>query len=236
MCDAEWVMNFCSYARARQVSTERRSYSGFSSSPWLWLLISEKAEVLVWCGALRCCCSFSRSPQVMKKSVIGPEFEKKDAVPPYSESKQALKIKRRVSLQASLLVNHLYCVWRRILISPKLIGTDFPRRSGRNQQETAGSTWRRLSSPRSWKEISMSWKWEAPWIPKGSTRRMTETAFLSIFRLVITCHIFLRKQIFIPCIDCNGLHLHKLAHFRCIKILIHFAIILYLALHCVLQY
>ncbi|XP_026200595.1 deoxynucleotidyltransferase terminal-interacting protein 2 [Anabas testudineus] len=33
--------------------------------------------------------------EVMKKSVIGPDFEKKDAVPPYSESKQALKLKRR---------------------------------------------------------------------------------------------------------------------------------------------
>lgn len=32
----------------------------------------------------------------MKKSVIGPDFEKKDAVPPYSESKQALKLKHRV--------------------------------------------------------------------------------------------------------------------------------------------
>lgn len=35
--------------------------------------------------------------QVMKKSVIGADFEKKDAVPPYQESKQALKLKRRVS-------------------------------------------------------------------------------------------------------------------------------------------
>ncbi|XP_042272564.1 deoxynucleotidyltransferase terminal-interacting protein 2 [Thunnus maccoyii] len=33
--------------------------------------------------------------EVMKKSMIGPDFEKKDAVPPYSESKQALKLKRR---------------------------------------------------------------------------------------------------------------------------------------------
>uniref|UniRef100_UPI003AAB8C9E deoxynucleotidyltransferase terminal-interacting protein 2 n=1 Tax=Centroberyx gerrardi TaxID=166262 RepID=UPI003AAB8C9E len=33
--------------------------------------------------------------EVMKKSVIGPDFEKKDAVPPYSESKQALKLKRQ---------------------------------------------------------------------------------------------------------------------------------------------
>ena len=37
--------------------------------------------------------------QVMKKSVIGPDFEKKDAVPPYSETKRALKLKRRVSLE-----------------------------------------------------------------------------------------------------------------------------------------
>lgn len=34
----------------------------------------------------------------MKKSVIGADFEKKDAVPPYSESKQKMKMKRRVSL------------------------------------------------------------------------------------------------------------------------------------------
>ncbi|CAG07972.1 unnamed protein product, partial [Tetraodon nigroviridis] len=34
--------------------------------------------------------------EVMKKSVIGADFEKKDAVPPYQESKQALKLKRRV--------------------------------------------------------------------------------------------------------------------------------------------
>ncbi|KAM4548082.1 deoxynucleotidyltransferase terminal-interacting protein 2 [Odontesthes bonariensis] len=33
--------------------------------------------------------------EAMKKSVIGPDFEKKDAVPPYSESKQALKLKHR---------------------------------------------------------------------------------------------------------------------------------------------
>lgn len=38
----------------------------------------------------------------MKKSVIGPDFEKKDAVPPYSESKQALKLKRRVSFTVML--------------------------------------------------------------------------------------------------------------------------------------
>ncbi|CAB1324412.1 unnamed protein product, partial [Coregonus sp. 'balchen'] len=34
--------------------------------------------------------------ELMKKSVIGPEFEKKDAVPPYRESKQAAKLKRKV--------------------------------------------------------------------------------------------------------------------------------------------
>nr|XP_020494611.1 deoxynucleotidyltransferase terminal-interacting protein 2 [Labrus bergylta] len=39
--------------------------------------------------------------EVMKKSVIGPEFEKKDAVPPYSESKQALKLKHRVEREKS---------------------------------------------------------------------------------------------------------------------------------------
>ncbi|XP_047230726.1 deoxynucleotidyltransferase terminal-interacting protein 2 isoform X1 [Girardinichthys multiradiatus] len=39
--------------------------------------------------------------EVMKKSVIGPDFEKKDAVPPYSESKQALKLKRRAEREKS---------------------------------------------------------------------------------------------------------------------------------------
>ncbi|KAK2835558.1 hypothetical protein Q5P01_016042 [Channa striata] len=39
--------------------------------------------------------------EVMKKSVIGPDFEKKDSVPPYSESKQAQKLKRRVETQKS---------------------------------------------------------------------------------------------------------------------------------------
>lgn len=34
--------------------------------------------------------------EVMKKSVIGPDFEKKEAVPPYKESKHALKLKHRV--------------------------------------------------------------------------------------------------------------------------------------------
>uniref|UniRef100_A0A3Q2YKI4 Deoxynucleotidyltransferase terminal interacting protein 2 n=1 Tax=Hippocampus comes TaxID=109280 RepID=A0A3Q2YKI4_HIPCM len=34
--------------------------------------------------------------EVMKKSVMGSDFEKKDSVPPYSESKQALKQKRRL--------------------------------------------------------------------------------------------------------------------------------------------
>ncbi|KAM6921122.1 deoxynucleotidyltransferase terminal-interacting protein 2 [Xenentodon cancila] len=39
--------------------------------------------------------------EVMKKSVIGPDFEKKDAVPPYSESKQDLKLKRRAEREKS---------------------------------------------------------------------------------------------------------------------------------------
>ncbi|XP_045904859.1 deoxynucleotidyltransferase terminal-interacting protein 2 isoform X1 [Micropterus dolomieu] len=39
--------------------------------------------------------------EVMKKSVIGPDFEKKDAVPPYSESKQALKLKHRAEKEKS---------------------------------------------------------------------------------------------------------------------------------------
>ncbi|KAF7202999.1 deoxynucleotidyltransferase terminal-interacting protein 2 isoform X1 [Nothobranchius furzeri] len=39
--------------------------------------------------------------QVMKKSVIGPDFEKKDAVPPYRESKNALKLKHRAEREKS---------------------------------------------------------------------------------------------------------------------------------------
>lgn len=40
----------------------------------------------------------------MKKSVMGPDFEKKDAVPPYSESKNAVKLKNRVCLESCALV------------------------------------------------------------------------------------------------------------------------------------
>ncbi|XP_070688934.1 deoxynucleotidyltransferase terminal-interacting protein 2 [Pempheris klunzingeri] len=39
--------------------------------------------------------------EVMKKSVMGPDFEKKDAVPPYRESKQALKLKHREEREKS---------------------------------------------------------------------------------------------------------------------------------------
>ncbi|KAA8589658.1 hypothetical protein FQN60_013023, partial [Etheostoma spectabile] len=39
--------------------------------------------------------------EVMKKSVMGPDFEKKDAVPPYCESKQAQKLKRRTEREKS---------------------------------------------------------------------------------------------------------------------------------------
>lgn len=40
--------------------------------------------------------------QLMKKSVIVPDFEKKDTVPPYKESKHAAKLKRRVSKPRSI--------------------------------------------------------------------------------------------------------------------------------------
>lgn len=49
------------------------------------------------CTVLLSIWPFLCCPQVMKKSVIGADFEKKDAVPPYHESEQALKLKRRVS-------------------------------------------------------------------------------------------------------------------------------------------
>ncbi|XP_069006521.1 deoxynucleotidyltransferase terminal-interacting protein 2 [Embiotoca jacksoni] len=39
--------------------------------------------------------------EVMKKSVITPDFEKKDAVPPYSESKRAVKLKHRAEREKS---------------------------------------------------------------------------------------------------------------------------------------
>lgn len=42
--------------------------------------------------------------QLMKKSVIGPELEKRDAVPPYRESKQAAKLKRKVNTCPCTLV------------------------------------------------------------------------------------------------------------------------------------
>lgn len=62
---------------------------------------SNKTKDAVIYGSPTVLCSiwpFFCCPQVMKKSVIGADFEKKDAVPPYQESKQALKLKRRVSL------------------------------------------------------------------------------------------------------------------------------------------
>lgn len=37
----------------------------------------------------------------MKKSVIGPDFEKKERVPAYKESKHALKLKHKVSVTQS---------------------------------------------------------------------------------------------------------------------------------------
>lgn len=46
----------------------------------------------------------------MKKSIIGPDFEKKDAVPPYSESKQALKLKRRVSFTNECWLVEYHCL------------------------------------------------------------------------------------------------------------------------------
>ncbi|XP_034385754.1 deoxynucleotidyltransferase terminal-interacting protein 2 [Cyclopterus lumpus] len=39
--------------------------------------------------------------EVMKKSVMGADFEKKDAVPPYSESKRATKLKRKTEREKS---------------------------------------------------------------------------------------------------------------------------------------
>lgn len=72
-CDAEWIMNVV--AVQGQVNP----------------IAPEMVFFTVVCRTV-CCC-----PQVMKKSVIGPNFEKKDAVPPSTESKRALKLKRRVS-------------------------------------------------------------------------------------------------------------------------------------------
>ncbi|XP_034005606.1 deoxynucleotidyltransferase terminal-interacting protein 2 [Trematomus bernacchii] len=39
--------------------------------------------------------------EVMKKSVMGPDFEKNDAVPPYSEAKKATKLKNRAEREKS---------------------------------------------------------------------------------------------------------------------------------------
>lgn len=49
----------------------------------------------------------------MKKSVIGTDFEKKDAVPPYRESKEALKLKRRVSLTFFSRPAHTSIKWQK---------------------------------------------------------------------------------------------------------------------------
>lgn len=92
ICGVEWIMN--SKAMQGRWGGARFLYS----SHWLWpfylgaVECSDSSVVFESCGLCWC-------PQVMKKSVIGPDFEKKDAVPPYSESKHALKLKRRVSLK-----------------------------------------------------------------------------------------------------------------------------------------
>lgn len=86
-----------SYART---SKSNNSGEGFTHrfSPILFDfgLLSLSSGVFIEFGALRFC-NFCCCPQMMKKSVIGPDFEKKDAVPPYSESKKAIKLKHRVS-------------------------------------------------------------------------------------------------------------------------------------------
>lgn len=74
------------YARRNQSNNGRDAVLLHNSLLGLQRL---SCELLV-CGA-----------QVMKRSVIGADFEKKDAVPPYSESKQKMKLKRRVSLRTT---------------------------------------------------------------------------------------------------------------------------------------
>lgn len=102
---------FHSYARMGKFNNSQRCglfFTQFVSNPlWLWLCrLSE--ELAGRCGtvprSLQCCDAVSLPcPQVMKKSVIGPDFEKKDAVPPYSESKRALKLKHKVSCTSGVL-------------------------------------------------------------------------------------------------------------------------------------
>lgn len=98
--DAEWIMNtvvmqgwvnpiapeMVLFMVSLQFFLTLAFYLWVSGVFWLSLVLCSVADF--------CCCL-----QVMKKSVIGPDFEKKDAVPPYSESKQALKLKHRVSFR-----------------------------------------------------------------------------------------------------------------------------------------
>lgn len=65
----------------------------------------------------------------------------------------------------------------------------FPRRRRQKRQEKPGSTWKLRSWTRSWKETCRSWRWEAPWTPRGSTRRMTGTASPSISRWVSSSNL-----------------------------------------------
>lgn len=67
----------------------------------------------------------------------------------------------------------------------------FPRQRGRSQQGMVGLTWRPRRSLRSWKETSKCWRWEHPWILRGSTRRTTEMAFPNTFRSVELSPCFL---------------------------------------------
>lgn len=67
----------------------------------------------------------------------------------------------------------------------------FPRQRERSQQGMVGLTWRPRRSLRSWKETSKCWRWEHPWILRGSTRRTTEMAFPNTFRSVELSSCFL---------------------------------------------
>lgn len=102
---AEWIMKLIvMWGQVNPITPEM-----FFPLFRLWPFVSDlwgvnRARWFAVLELLFCC------PQVMKKSVIGADFEKKDAVPPYKESKHALKLKHRVSFTKSCFRTQIcYC-------------------------------------------------------------------------------------------------------------------------------
>lgn len=90
--------------------------------------------------------------QLLKKSVIVADFEKKDTVPPYKESRHATKLKRRVSKRVPQSVLWYFYAGTR----SKDYGEDFFFFKCNAQEErakTTGDGWFNMSAPELTEEL-----------------------------------------------------------------------------------